>query len=111
MAVVTLLWALPQLPKIALLSVTTWLVFLYLGVVCTALPTVLQVWAQRKVPAYLAGLLFILEPVFASLFAFVWLNERLSGSDWLGAALVFTALLVCALPLKVAARVMPDKTT
>jgi drug/metabolite transporter (DMT)-like permease len=108
MVVVTLLWALPQLPKIPSLSTNAWLVLLYLGVVCTALPTVLQVWAQRRVPAYLAGLLFMLEPVFVSLLAFVWLGERLGSLDWLGAGLVFAALLVCALPVKSKVNVVPD---
>ena len=102
MAVVTLVWAVPQLSVIPSLNTNAWLVLLYLGVVCTALPTVLQVWAQRRVPAYLAGLLFMLEPVFVSLLAFVWLRERLSGLDWLGAGLVFATLLVCALPFKAA---------
>jgi drug/metabolite transporter (DMT)-like permease len=69
-------------------------------VMCMSVPTVLQVWAQRVVPPYLAALVFILEPVFASFFAFLWLNERLSSLDWLGAALVVVSLLVCTLPLK-----------
>jgi drug/metabolite transporter (DMT)-like permease len=108
MAVVTLFWALPQLTMIPSLTVNTWLVMLYLGVVCTSLPTLLQMWAQRVVPAYLAGLLFMLEPVFVSFLAFVWLRERLSGLDWLGAALVFAALLVCALTPRSTAQVTPD---
>ncbi len=110
MAVVALLWAVPQVPMIASLNVNAWLVLLYLGVMCTALPTVLQVWAQRRVPAYLAGLLFMLEPVFVSFLAFVWLRERLSGLDWLGAGLVFAALIVCALPLK-SVQVTPENKT
>jgi drug/metabolite transporter (DMT)-like permease len=40
----------------------------------------------------------------------VWLRERLSGLDWLGAGLVFAALIVCALPLK-SVRVTPDNKT
>jgi drug/metabolite transporter (DMT)-like permease len=61
---------------------------------------VLQVWAQRVVPSYLAALLFILEPVFASFFAFLLLSETLGTLDWAGALLVVASLLVCALPTK-----------
>jgi drug/metabolite transporter (DMT)-like permease len=100
MSVVTVVWAWPHLTTIPSLTPSVWLVVLYLGVVCMSVPTVLQIWAQRVVPSYLAALLFILEPVFASFFAFLWLNERLSSLDWLGALLVFVALIVCTLPFK-----------
>jgi drug/metabolite transporter (DMT)-like permease len=100
MSVVTVIWAWPQLSLVPTLSTSAWLVILYLGVMCMSVPTVLQVWAQRVVPSYLAALLFILEPVFASFFAFLLLNERLSGLDWLGAALVVAALVVCTLPFR-----------
>lgn len=104
MTLVMVVWALPHLPTLPTLSLNSWFVMLYLGIICMSLPTVLQVWAQRVVPAYLAALLFILEPVFASLFAFILLGERLSGLDWLGASLIFVALLVCTLPLKAASK-------
>lgn len=100
MSVVTVIWAWPQLHLIPTLSTEVWLVVLYLGVMCMSIPTVLQVWAQRVVPSYLAALLFILEPVFASFFAFLLLNEKLSTLDWVGAILVVLSLLVCALPAK-----------
>jgi drug/metabolite transporter (DMT)-like permease len=100
MSVVTLIWALPHLNLIPTLNAEVWPVVLYLGVLCMSVPTVLQVWAQRVVPSYLAALLFILEPVFASFFAFLLLNETLSTLDWMGALLVLASLLVCALPAK-----------
>jgi drug/metabolite transporter (DMT)-like permease len=100
MSFVMVMWAWPHLSAVPTLSINVWLVVLYLGIVCMSLATVLQVWAQRVVPPYLAALLFILEPVFASMFAFVLLSERLSSLDWVGAALIFAALLVCTLPLK-----------
>jgi drug/metabolite transporter (DMT)-like permease len=100
MSVVTVIWAWPHLSTVPSLTTSVWLVVLYLGVMCMSVPTVLQVWAQRVVPSYLAALLFILEPVFASFFAFLWLNERLSSLDWLGAVLVFVSLIVCTLPFR-----------
>jgi drug/metabolite transporter (DMT)-like permease len=109
MATVTVVWAWPHLGTIPTLSTSVWLVVLYLGVMCMSVPTVLQVWAQRVVPSYLAALLFILEPVFASFFAFLLLNERLSGLDWLGALLVVVALVVCTLPFKSAKTLVTTK--
>jgi drug/metabolite transporter (DMT)-like permease len=102
--VVLMIWASPHLSLVPSLGVNIWFIVAYLGIICMSLPTVLQVWAQRVVPTYLAALLFILEPVFVSLFAFALLGERLSGLDWLGAALIFAALLLCTLPLKNAFR-------
>ncbi|MGL4611366.1 MAG: DMT family transporter [Trueperaceae bacterium] len=99
MTVVTLLWAWPQLPEVTSLSSAAWTRILYLSILCMSVPTVLQVWAQRVVPSYLAALLFILEPVFASFFAFLWLGESFRSLDWFGASLVLVALLVCTLPL------------
>jgi drug/metabolite transporter (DMT)-like permease len=112
MAVVTVLWAWPHFSIVPTLGTSVWLVVLYLGVLCMSVPTVLQVWAQRVVPPYLAALLFILEPVFASFFAFWWLDERLSNLDWLGALLVVVALVVCTLPFKFwVAKVARNKPT
>ncbi|MDX2004514.1 MAG: DMT family transporter [Meiothermus sp.] len=110
MTAVTVVWAWPHLPRVLEFEPQTWLVVLYLGIVCTSLPTVLQVWAQRAVPAYLAGLLFILEPVFASVLAFLWIGEVLSAVDWLGGGLVLAALLIGTLPVGSAPKVqtVPD---
>lgn len=111
MAVITLVWAWPLLSTIPTISTSAWLVILYLGIICMSVPTVLQVWAQRVVPSYLAALLFILEPVFASFFAFLLLNERLSMLDWFGAALVMVALVICTLPFKPATRASVENKT
>jgi drug/metabolite transporter (DMT)-like permease len=100
MSFITVIWAWPHLSVIPTLSTEVWLIVLYLGVMCMSVPTVLQVWAQRVVPSYMAALLFILEPVFASFFAFLLLNEKLSTLDWVGATLVIASLLVCALPVR-----------
>lgn len=100
MAVVTGVWAWPHLSAMPALGGGVWLAVLYLGLVCTALPTVLQVWAQRVVPAHLTALLFTLEPVFAGLFAFALLGEKPGRLDGLGAALILAASLLYTLPLE-----------
>jgi drug/metabolite transporter (DMT)-like permease len=68
-----------------------WGAVLYLGVAATALTTWLQTWGQKHVPAPQAAILYTLEPVWATLFAFLVLGERLGPSGLLGALLVILA--------------------
>ncbi|MDM7324695.1 MAG: DMT family transporter [Thermus sp.] len=70
-----------------------WGAVLYLGVAATALTTWLQTWGQRYVPAPQAAILYTLEPVWATLFAFILLGERLGLLGVLGASLVILATL------------------
>ncbi|QDL55516.1 DMT family transporter [Rhodoferax aquaticus] len=65
----------------------------YLGIVATAGMLFLQAWAQRKVSADKAALVYALEPVFAALFAWVWLAETLSQPAAIGAAMVVGAVV------------------
>ena len=75
MALLAWVWAFPTLSALREVSAQTFLAVAYLGVVATALVTVLQTYAQRVVPAYLAALIFVLEPAFAALFAFLLLGR------------------------------------
>ena len=100
MALLALLWALPTLPALREVSSQTFLAIAYLGVVATTLVTVLQTYAQRVVPAYLAALIFVLEPVFAALFAYLLLGEALGLLGWLGGALVVLAMVVSEFKFK-----------
>lgn len=68
-----------------------WGAVFYLGVVATALTTWLQTWGQRYVPAPQAAILYTMEPVWATLFAFAVLGERLGFLGGLGAFLVVLA--------------------
>ncbi|WP_234554460.1 DMT family transporter [Thermus caliditerrae] len=70
-----------------------WGAVLYLGVAATALTTWLQTWGQKYVPAPQAAILYTLEPVWATLFAFLVLGERLGITGFLGAVLVVLATL------------------
>ena len=73
------------------------MILLYLGVVATAGMLWLQAVAQRQVPADKAAVVYAMEPVFAALFAWLWLSELLSGRAALGAALVVMAVLLSEL--------------
>jgi drug/metabolite transporter (DMT)-like permease len=71
---------------------------LYLGLGVSALSLWTQALAQRWVAASEAALLYSLEPVFASAFAFVWLGEVLGIRGILGAGLILFATVFSQLP-------------
>lgn len=94
MAALAWLWAWPEVGQLAAVPAATYGAIVYLAVFATALVAVLQTYAQRVVPATLAALIFLLEPVFAAVFAFFLLGERLGVLGWTGAALVVAAMVI-----------------
>ncbi|MCX8520648.1 MAG: DMT family transporter [Rhodoferax sp.] len=67
----------------------------YLGLIATAGMLFLQAKAQRYVSADKAALIYAMEPVFAALFAWVWLHEGLGLRAAVGAVLVVFAVVFC----------------
>ena len=94
MALLAWAWATPHLGALATVPAGTYLAIAYLAVVATALVAWLQVHAQRVVVAPLAAIIFVLEPVFAALFAWWLVGEVLGPVGWVGGALVVLAMLV-----------------
>ncbi|MFC4452624.1 DMT family transporter [Deinococcus sonorensis] len=90
------LWALlsgaPLLPP-----PQTWGPLLYLGVVASAVTTLLQTLGQRWVSAVEASVIYALEPVAASIFSFFLLGERVGARGFLGGAMVVAATLLSQL--------------
>lgn len=74
-----------------------WGSVLYLGLVASALCVWLQALGQRSVPAPEAAVIYALEPVYASGFAYLFLRERLGLQGLIGAALIVAATLVSQL--------------
>jgi drug/metabolite transporter (DMT)-like permease len=70
----------------------------FTGVGATALALVWQMDAQRHMSAARAALIFCLEPVFAAVASWVWLGERLSAAQWVGAGLVLAGMILAELP-------------
>lgn len=66
----------------------------YLVVAGSVVAPLLQVLAQRDLPAGRVGLLFTLEPLFALLFAIGWAGERFEPRWWLGAGLILLAVIL-----------------
>lgn len=66
----------------------------YLGVVATAGMLFLQAMAQRHVTADKAALIYAMEPVFAAVFAWMWLAEVLSIQAAIGGGMVVLAVVL-----------------
>ena len=81
------------------LSPTVWGAILFTALPATALALPLQVVAQQWTPPHQVALLLTLEPVFATLTAFLFLGERLSGRGMVGCGLILIAMLVTDAPL------------
>jgi drug/metabolite transporter (DMT)-like permease len=67
---------------------------LWMALVATVVTFLAQTWAQARMPATHAAIMFALEPVFTALFAALFLGERMSRRDWTGACLVLAGILV-----------------
>jgi len=70
------------------------LAILWMALVATVVTFLAQTWAQARMPATHAAIMFALEPVFTALFAAFFLGERMSRRDWTGAGLVLAGILV-----------------
>ncbi|MCD4749417.1 MAG: DMT family transporter, partial [Thermoanaerobaculales bacterium] len=64
------------------------------GLVASTLAYAIQTAAQRVLSAVRTAVILTLEPVFAGFFGFVLAGERLTASQFLGAALIFGSVLL-----------------
>jgi drug/metabolite transporter (DMT)-like permease len=71
---------------------------LYTGVVATAAALVWQMRAQREMSSARAALVLCCEPVFATVTSWLWLGERLSVTQWIGALLIVAGMILAELP-------------
>lgn len=70
-----------------------WAGLLYLAFVGTILTTAGQTWGQRLVSPERAALVFTLEPVFAAVFAFILLGEKLPPLGFAGSGLIMAGII------------------
>ena len=66
----------------------------YLAVACTILAYLAQTWAQARTSPTRTAIILALEPVFAALFAWLWIGERLGLWGWIGAGCILAGILV-----------------
>lgn len=72
----------------------TWAAALFLGIFCSGVAFVIQSVQQQYTTASHVGLIFTLEPVFASMVAFVMTGEVRSLRGYIGAALMLLSLFI-----------------
>jgi len=79
--------------NLAGIQVPMWFGLLWLGVVGSFLPMLLNFMAMRHITATDAGLASISEVVFAFLFGALWLGEGVSGIQFIGAVFVIAGIV------------------
>jgi len=67
---------------------------LYLGLMCTNLAFISQVYGQKWLRPYEAALVLLLEPLFAAAFSAITLGERFNLTWIMGAALIITGIAI-----------------
>jgi drug/metabolite transporter (DMT)-like permease len=78
------------------------------AVFATAIAFTVQLWGQQYTSPGHAAILFALEPVFAVITSYLWLQERLTARAWKGAALVIAGILIAELLGEPAAPEAPE---
>ncbi len=77
-----------------------WLPLGFAGILSMGVAYTLQIVGQRDLESSRASLIMSLESVFAALGGWLLLRERMLPREWLGCALVFSAVLLSQLPQK-----------
>ncbi len=70
----------------------------YLGIICTAVLLAIQIIVQRYASPTRTALIFVLEPVFAALFAATFGNETISSTFVWGGLLMMLGIVIAELP-------------
>jgi drug/metabolite transporter (DMT)-like permease len=72
----------------------TWARVLFLALIATAVCLLVQAWAQRAISATRAALIFLIEPVVATVLACAVLAERFTFAQAVGAVTVFGGICI-----------------
>ena len=77
------------------LSVVT--AILYSAIFASTIATVIQLKFQKSVSPTKAGIIFSIEPIFAAVFAYFLLSEKISNFGLIGCVIIFIGLIVSEL--------------
>ncbi|MBB6519851.1 DMT family transporter [Pseudoteredinibacter isoporae] len=85
---------------------------LYSAILGSAFAYWAQTSSQRLLEPHKVALVFALEPIFAHLFAYIFLDEHLGFKGWIGAGLIISAMLYAELGGRRKAKMQPlDQTS
>jgi drug/metabolite transporter (DMT)-like permease len=82
----------------------------FTGLITTALNRVIETKSLGKVASAEASVILATEPLFAALFAALWLNESFGLNDYVGGALIILACLATALKPEDFSKFFDDKS-
>ena len=77
-----------------------WLPLCYAGILSTGVAFTLQIFGQQLLEPAQASILMSLESVFALIFGWILLRERLSPTELMGCGAMFCAVLLSQIPKK-----------
>lgn len=80
-------------------STSAWMWLLLSAFVATSLRFWLQTMALTHVHSNSAALIFLLEPIWTSVFGMIWLNERFGTQELVGCLLISSGLLIYRGPM------------
>lgn len=83
----------------------------FLSVFCTGVAFIVQAVAQKYTKASHVGVIFSLEPVFASVTAFVFAGEILTTKSYIGACLMLISILVMEMDVKAMIKRRKERVT
>jgi drug/metabolite transporter (DMT)-like permease len=91
--ILTFIFETPTLPS----TPTAWIAIIGLGVICSAFCFVGQTVAQQYTSATHTGLIFSLEPIFAAMFAMMFIGEGITIKILIGGSFILIGNLVAQL--------------
>jgi len=94
LSALSLLWAGAEGKLNLALGKEVYLAAAFLAASCTIFAYLAQTWAQKHTTPTRTAIIFTLEPVFAALFAWWWLGDRLTRSGLIGGGLIVAGLIL-----------------
>ena len=79
---------------------SAWLPVLFCGVMSSGIAYTIQIIAQKQIPPTIASIVMSMESVFAIFTSVALGREKFSLTEYVGCAVIFTAILVAQLPIK-----------
>ncbi|MHA1595893.1 MAG: DMT family transporter [Candidatus Baldrarchaeia archaeon] len=79
------------------IDMTILMLIFYLSIMCSDGAFILQVYGQRFVSPAATAIIFLFEPVAAAIFAYIFLFEKLTVTQIIGAAMIVTSMGISSL--------------
>lgn len=84
-------------PDFTNISIESWLSIVYLAIFTTVFTFLLQNWCQKKVNSTVLSIIISLEPIFASLFGFLILDEEIDLFFLIGGGIIILSVITTIL--------------